>query len=38
MRNLIVGLVFGIVLGAVSAKVVAQRTANSYPDAVTADP
>jgi hypothetical protein len=38
MRNLMIGLVVGAALGAVSATVVAQRRADSYPDAVTADP
>ena len=38
MRNLVVGLAFGVCLGAVSDTLVAQRGAVSYPDAVTADP
>ena len=38
MRNLIIGLAFGVCLGAVSATLVAQRSVTSYPDAVTADP
>lgn len=38
MRNLIIGLLSGIALGAVSATLVAQRRADTYPDAVTADP
>ena len=38
MRQLLVGLTLGTVLGAVSATLVAQRSAESYPDAVTADP
>jgi hypothetical protein len=38
MRNLTLGLISGVVLGAVSATLVAQRRAESYPDAVTADP
>ena len=38
MRNLTIGLVVGAVLGAISATLVAQRSADSYPDAVTADP
>ena len=37
MRNLVIGLVLGVMLGAAST-VVAQRPAASYPDAVTADP
>jgi hypothetical protein len=38
MRQLFIGLAVGGVLGAVSATLVAQRSADSYPDAVTADP
>lgn len=38
MRNLIIGLILGSVVGAASATLVAQRTADSFPDAVTADP
>jgi len=38
MRNLTIGLVLGLLLGAVSATVIAQRAADSFPDAVTADP
>jgi hypothetical protein len=38
MRNLFIGLTLGTVLGTVSATLVAQRSASSYPDAVTADP
>ena len=38
MRNLIIGLVVGVALGVISATLVAQRSADSYPDAVTADP
>jgi hypothetical protein len=38
MRNLMIGLTVGIALGAISATLVAQRRADSYPDAVTADP
>jgi hypothetical protein len=38
MRQLLTGLALGCVLGAVSATLVAQRSADSYPDAVTADP
>ena len=38
MRNLLIGLTLGMVIGGVSATLVAQRSAESYPDAVTADP
>ena len=38
MRSLLTGLVLGTALGAISATLVAQRAAESYPDAVTADP
>jgi hypothetical protein len=38
MRNLLIGLTIGGLLGAVSATLVAQRNAESYPDAPTADP
>ena len=38
MRNLLIGLTLGTVIGGVSATLVAQRSAESYPDAVTADP
>ena len=38
MRNLTIGLVLGVLLGVVSSTLVAQRSAESYPDAVTADP
>jgi hypothetical protein len=38
MRNLFIGLTVGAALGAVSATLVAQRSAESYPDAPTADP
>ena len=38
MRQLFIGLTVGAVIGAVSATLVAQRGANGYPDAVTADP
>jgi len=37
MRQLLAGLTIGSVLGAVSATLIAQRAADSYPDAVTAD-
>jgi hypothetical protein len=38
MRNLTIGLAVGIALGAIWATLIAQRRAESYPDAVTADP
>jgi len=38
MRHLLIGVALGGVIGAVSATLVAQRNADSYPDAVTADP
>jgi quercetin dioxygenase-like cupin family protein len=39
MRNLAIGLVIGAVLGAVSVSLLAQqRSLESYPDSVTADP
>jgi hypothetical protein len=38
MRNLIIGLGLGVLLGVASATLIAQRSADSYPDAVTADP
>ena len=38
MRNLIIGLGLGVLLGVASSTLIAQRSADSYPDAVTADP
>jgi hypothetical protein len=38
MRNLIIGLVLGATLGVASSRSVAQTRAETYPDAVTADP
>ena len=38
MRNLVIGLLLGVTLGVASATAVAQRSADTYPDAVTADP
>ena len=38
MRNLVIGVVLGASLAAASSGVLAQRRANPFPDAVTADP
>ena len=38
MRNLVIGLVLGAFLGVASSPLVAQRRADSFPDAVTEDP
>ena len=38
MRNLTIGLVLGVLIGVGSSSLIAQRSAESYPDAVTADP
>ncbi len=38
MRQLLIGLTLGTILGAVSVTLVAQRSPASYPDSVTADP
>ena len=38
MRNLLIGLALGVLAGVASATLFAQRSADSYPDAVTADP
>jgi hypothetical protein len=38
MRNLVICLVLCAAFGALSSTLVAQRPAESYPDAVTADP
>ena len=38
MRNLVIGLVFGTLLGVASSTLLAQRSAAAFPDAVTADP
>jgi hypothetical protein len=38
MRNLVIGLALGAALGGASATLLAQRSADTYPDAVTADP
>lgn len=38
MRNLMIGVVLGAVLGVASSTAVAQRGADPVPDAVTADP
>ena len=38
MRNLVIGLVLGVTLGVATSALVAQRGADAFPDAVTADP
>ena len=38
MWNLIIGLVLGATLGAASANLAAQRSTDTFPDAVTVDP
>jgi hypothetical protein len=38
MRNLLIGLVLGATLGVASSTLLAQRSADTFPDAVTADP
>jgi hypothetical protein len=38
MRNLIIGLVSGFVLATAASTLVAQKSANTFPDAVAADP
>ena len=38
MHNLMIGLVLGATLGVASSALVAQRSADTFPDAVTADP
>ena len=38
MRNLIIGLVGGVLLVGTLVPLIAQRSADSYPDAPTADP
>jgi hypothetical protein len=38
MRDLEIGLILGAVIGFASAGVVAQKAADGFPDAVTADP
>jgi hypothetical protein len=38
MRNLVIGLILGLLLGAASSTAIAQRRPQPYPDAVTADP
>jgi hypothetical protein len=36
--TLAIGLLVGVILGAASSRLLAQRRADAYPDAVTADP
>ena len=38
MRNLAIGLVLGVILGVATSTLMAQRRADTFPDAVTADP
>ena len=38
MRNLVIGLVLGAAFGVMSSVLVAQRSADTFPDAVIADP
>ena len=38
MRNLVIGLAIGVVIGVGSSTVIAQRGQKTFPDAVTADP
>jgi hypothetical protein len=38
MRNLLIGLALGVLVGAGTSTLVAQRRPDPYPDAVTADP
>ena len=38
MRNLTIGLVLGVLLGVATSTLIAQRSADSYPDAPTVDP
>ena len=38
MRNLIVGVTVGLVLGVASSRLLAQKPADTFPDALTADP
>ena len=38
MRNLLVGVLLGAILGVCATSLLAQRGADKYPDAVTADP
>ncbi len=38
MRNLVVGLAVGLILGVASSALLAQRPTEAFPDAVTADP
>ena len=38
MKNLVIGLVLGAVIGAATSTLIAQRRPEPFPDAVTADP
>jgi hypothetical protein len=38
MRNLVIGVVLGAAFGVMSSALVAQRSADTFPDAVSADP
>jgi len=38
MRNFLIGVVLGVLVGVASSTLVAQRSPDPYPDAVTADP
>jgi hypothetical protein len=38
MRNVIIGMLFGAAVAIASSTLLAQRSADSFPDAVTADP
>ena len=38
MRNVVLGVIFGVVLGIASSALLAQRGTESVPDAISADP